>query len=160
MIIHVRGIPVFYEEAGAGRPLLMLHGWPLDHNYMMSDLEPVFENRTGWRRLYPDLPGMGRTPGADWITGHEHMLDIVVGFMDAMAPGERFVSGGTSYGASLARGLLQRRQAQLDGLLLLVPDFPEPENGQRPLHQVVAREPGFEAALRPDERDVLTFMLW
>jgi pimeloyl-ACP methyl ester carboxylesterase len=103
MVIHVRGVPVFYEEAGAGRPLLMLHGWPLDHNYMMSDLEPVFETRVGWRRLYPDLPGMGRTPGADWITGHEHMLDLVLDFMDAMAPGEPFVAASTSYGASLAR---------------------------------------------------------
>ena len=159
MVIQVRGVPVFYEEAGAGRPLLMLHGWPLDHNYMMSDLEPVFETRVGWRRLYPDLPGMGRTPGAHWITGHEHMLDIVLGFMDAMAPGERIVAAGTSYGAKLARGLLQRRQAQMDGLLLLVPGLPEPENGQRPPHQVVARESGFEAALRPDERDLLTFLV-
>ncbi len=156
MVTQVQDIPVWYEEAGSGRPLLMLHGRPLDHHYMMSDLEPVFENRTGWRRLYPDLPGMGRTPGAHWITGHEHMVDIVLGFMDATAPGKRFVIAGTSYGALLARGLLQRQQTQLDGLLLLVPDFPEPENGQRPPHQVVARESGFEAALRPDEGDLLT----
>jgi pimeloyl-ACP methyl ester carboxylesterase len=159
VVTQVRNIPVWYEEAGAGRPLLMLHGRPLDHHSMLKGLEPVFAGRTGWRRLYPDLPGMGRTPSADWITSHEHMLDIVLGFIDAVAPGERFVAAGLSYGAMLARGLLQHRQAQLDGLLLLVPALPEPENGQLPHHQVVRREFGFEAALRPDEQDLLDFLV-
>ena len=159
MVIHVRGVPVFYEEAGAGRPLLVLHGKPLDHHYVAADMEPLFENRAGWRRLYPDLPGMGRTPGADWIKGEDHMLEIVSGFVDAVAPGERFVAAGTSAGGYLARGLLHRRQAQMDGLLLIVADLPEPENGQRPAHQVITREPGFEATLQPDERSLLNFLV-
>ena len=28
---HVLDADVYYEEAGTGRPLLLLHGWPLDH---------------------------------------------------------------------------------------------------------------------------------
>ncbi len=57
----VRGIPVFYEEAGAGGPLLMLHGWPSDHRLTSNFMEPILTERSGWRRIYPDLPGMGKT---------------------------------------------------------------------------------------------------
>jgi len=49
------------------------------------------------------------------------MLDLVIAFIDTVAPGERFVVAGTSYGTYLARGLMHHRGAQLDGLLLNVP---------------------------------------
>jgi pimeloyl-ACP methyl ester carboxylesterase len=39
----------------------MLHGWPVDHRHMVKDFEPLFEHRDGWKRLYPDMPGMGQT---------------------------------------------------------------------------------------------------
>ncbi len=63
MEVMVRSIPMYYEEFGTGIPIVMLHGWPADHRHMLADMEPVFEHVTGWRRIYPDLPGMGRTPG-------------------------------------------------------------------------------------------------
>ena len=53
----------FYESAGEGRPIILLHGWMLDHLTVMDGLEPAFADRPGWRRIYPDLPGMGRTSG-------------------------------------------------------------------------------------------------
>ena len=71
----VRGIPIRYEARGTGRPMLMLHGWPGFAGFMIHHLEPIFERRAGWRRLYPNLPGMGGTPGADWITGQVLPLD-------------------------------------------------------------------------------------
>ncbi len=121
MECRVRDIPMYYEEAGAGRPLLLLHGMPLDHRHMVNDMEPLFANRPGWRRLYPDLPGMGKTPAADWITCQDQVLDLVIGFIDAVAPGERFTVAGTSYGGYLARGLVHQRGAQIDGVLMSVP---------------------------------------
>ena len=85
----VRGIPVYYEEMGTGRPVLMLHGWPGSHHLMTYNLEPLFAGRPGWRRLYPDLPGMGKTPGADWIASQDDILAVVLEFLDAVAPSER-----------------------------------------------------------------------
>lgn len=64
---------------------------------------------------------MGKTRAADWITCQDQMLDLVIAFIDTVAPGERFVVAGTSYGTYLARGLMHHRGAQLDGLLLNVP---------------------------------------
>ena len=109
MQIKVRDIDMYYEEAGSGRPLLMLHGWPGDHRQLAYDMEPLFQNRDGWRRISPDLPGMGKTRGADWITHQDHMLEVTVEFMDAIAPGQRFVLAGASYGGYLARGVVYRR---------------------------------------------------
>ena len=67
-------ITVFYEIRGEGRPVLMLHGWSIDHRSLMAELELVFQARSGWGRIYPDLPGHGRTPGADWITSQDDIL--------------------------------------------------------------------------------------
>jgi len=47
MEIQVRDITMYYEEAGTGRPLLLLHGWPADHRHMANDIEPLFAGRTG-----------------------------------------------------------------------------------------------------------------
>lgn len=160
MECQVRDINMYYEEFGSGRPLLALHGWPLDHRYIANDLEPLFINRTGWRRLYPDLPGMGKTRAADWITNQDQMLDLVIAFFDTVAHDERCVVAGASYGAYLARGLVHHRMDQLDGLLLNVPavetdaakmDLPKP--------LVVHQDEAFLAALTPDEQEMRGFIV-
>ena len=112
---------IYYEQRGTGQSILMLHGWPLDHRHIANDMEPLFAARTGWRRLYPDLPGMGKTRAADSIIGQDQILDLVIAFLDQVAPAEHFVVAGTSYGGYLARGLVHHRGDQIDGLLLNVP---------------------------------------
>jgi pimeloyl-ACP methyl ester carboxylesterase len=160
MECEVSGVKVHYEEAGAGQPLLTLHGWGLDHRYIFDDMEPLFAGRADWRRLYPDLPGMGKTRAADWITHHDHVLDVILGFMDAVAPGERFVVAGTSYGGYLARGIVYRRKAQLNGLLLNVPSVERDATKRNlPKHQVVREDAEFLAALRPDEQSLRDFIV-
>jgi len=39
MECDLKDITVHYEVFGEGRPLLALHGWGMDHRYMVSDLE-------------------------------------------------------------------------------------------------------------------------
>lgn len=112
---------IHYESFGQGRPLLMLHGWPVDHHHMVSDFEPLFAQRDGWRRIYPDLPGMGETPAPPWLTTQDQMLEIILDFIDHVMPAERFVLAGTSYGGYLGRGVLHCRAAWMDGLMLTVP---------------------------------------
>jgi pimeloyl-ACP methyl ester carboxylesterase len=54
---------VNYEVYGEGRPIVLLHGYWTDLRAIKGPLEPLFTKRTGWKRYYPDLPGMGHTPG-------------------------------------------------------------------------------------------------
>ena len=122
MEITVNEIPIYYEIAGEGTPLLAIHGWSPDHRLMKGCLEPVFEAIDGpYKRIYFDLPGMGRTPGPRWIDGSDRMLDVVLGLVDALIPGERFLVAGESYGGYLARGLVAKRPEMLDGVLLICP---------------------------------------
>ena len=152
MECEVRGIPVYYEDMGTGRPVLMLHGWPSDHHLMTYHMEPLFARRPGWRRLYPDLPGMGKTPGADWIANQDDMLSVVLEFLDAVAPGERVVVVGSSYGGFLARGVLHERMGRVDGLMLWAPSV-SPRDGERhiPPPQTLVRDAEIPAVLEPDE---------
>jgi pimeloyl-ACP methyl ester carboxylesterase len=149
-------ISVYYEVIGEGRPIVMLHGWPLDHRHMASDLEPVFQRRVGWKRIYPDLPGMGKTPGPEWITCEDQVLDVVWDFIDAVIPGERFLAVGTSYGAYLARGLVYRRAGLLDGVCLIIPLIvPDTAKRTLPDHVTLVQDPSLMAALEPREVEAL-----
>jgi pimeloyl-ACP methyl ester carboxylesterase len=152
MQVDVDGLAIQYESHGEGRPILMLHGWPADHRLMTIPLEPLFEARTGWRRIYPDLPGMGATAGPDWIEDQAGMLATVLRFMDAVAPGQRFAVAGASYGGYLALGVLHERAASLDGLLLWTPMLRHPSKAIRPEHRVLRHDPDVDDILLDEER--------
>jgi hypothetical protein len=62
MLANVHGVQVHYTDHGSGLPSLGLHGGDVDHREIMNALEPLFADRPGYRRIYPDLPGMGRAP--------------------------------------------------------------------------------------------------
>ena len=160
MDCHVGDSTIYYEEVGTGRPLFALHGRPLDHRHIANDLEPLFTGRTVWRRIYPDLPGMGKTRASDRITHQDQVLDLVIAFIDTVAPGERFVVAGTSYGAYLARGLVHHRGAQIDGLLLNVPLVETDASKRRlPKPLVVSEDGAFLSALAPDEQNMREFIV-
>jgi pimeloyl-ACP methyl ester carboxylesterase len=143
-------LAIYYETYGAGRPILMLPGRPSDHRVMARLMEPLFTQREGWLRLYPDLPGTGRTPAADRLATHDGMLEAVLAFVDAVIPGQRFVLAGLSYGGYLARGVVQRRAALIDGVLLCAPQVKaEPEQAQLPPQTTVVADPTLVAELGP-----------
>jgi pimeloyl-ACP methyl ester carboxylesterase len=114
-------ITVHYEAFGDGRPLVVLPGWPDDWTIPADYLESLVADRPGWRRIYLDLPGRGRTPGEPWITSNSQVLEIVLEVLDRVIPGERFTLAGHSAGAYLARAIVHRRASMVDGLLQVVP---------------------------------------
>jgi len=156
MECDLKDITVHYESIGEGRPLVALHGWGMDHRYMVSDMEPLFKQRDGWKRLYPDLPGHGMTPGKDWIANRDQELDVVLDFIDAVIPGESLVLAGSSAGAYMARGVVHRRPAAIDGLLLTVPMIHDRvAERQIPPHVTLVADPAIVSELTPDEADGL-----
>ncbi len=156
MECRLGNITVHCEIFGEGRPIIMLHGWPLDHRHMVSDMESLFKRRDGWKRIYPDLPGMGRTPGMDWITHQDQMLDIVLDFIDNVVPGQRFVVAGTSYGGYLARGVVYRRSGVMDGLLLTVPVIQADETKRTlPPHVTLVKDPALISELQSNEAEAM-----
>jgi pimeloyl-ACP methyl ester carboxylesterase len=114
-------ISIFYETYGSGRPIVMLPGRPSDHGIMERFMEPLFVQRDGWVRIYPDLPGTGLSPSADRLATHDSLLDAMLAFIDTILPSQRFMLAGYSYGGYLARGVASRRTALIDGLILCAP---------------------------------------
>jgi len=121
MECKMRETSVHYEVYGEGRPILILHGWPGDHTFMMGSFEQIFNNIDGWKRIYIDLPGMGKTPGSKSINTHEDMLNILNEFIDTVMKIEHFYIIGFSYGAYLARGVIHRMQDSIDGAMMFGP---------------------------------------
>ena len=149
-------IAIFYETYGNGRPIVMLPGRPSDHRVMLRFMEPLFVQRAGWLRVYPDLPGTGRTPSVDRLATHDQMLDAVLAFIDTVIPGQRFVLAGLSYGGYLARGVLYHRAASIDGLLLCAPQVKaDPAQAHLPPRTTLVQDPTLAARLEPDETQLV-----
>lgn len=143
-------ITIFYETYGTGRPIVMLPGRPSDHRVMERFMEPLFTQRDGWLRLYPDLPGTGLTPGVDYLATHDQMLDALLAFIDAVIPGQRFVLAGYSYGGYIARGVASRRTALVDGLMLCAPQMKaDPTQAHLPPGTMLVEDPALVAELGP-----------
>lgn len=156
MECELKDITVHYESFGEGRPIVMLHGWSADHRWMASEMEPLFRQRHGWRRIYPDLPGHGMTLGKDWIKNRDQELDVVLEFIDAVIPGESFVVAGSSAGAYLARGVVHHRSASVDGLLLTVPLIVADDAERHvPSHVTLVADSALASELEPDEAEGL-----
>ena len=150
MKCNLGDIAIFYETYGTGRPIVMLPGRPSDHRVMARFMEPLFTRRDGWMRLYPDLPGTGRTPALDRLATHDQMLDAVLAFIDTVIPGQRFVLAGLSYGGYLARGVVYRRAALIDGVLLCAPQVKaDPAQAQLPPRTTLVEDPALVADLGP-----------
>ncbi len=150
MICNLGDLAIYYETHGSGRPMVMLPGRPSDHRVMARFMEPVFAQREGWLRIYPDLPGTGRTPSADRLATHDAMLEAVLAFIDKVIPGQRFVLAGLSYGGYLARGVVYHRAASIDGLMLCAPQVKaDPAEAQLPPRTAIVEDPTIAVELGP-----------
>ncbi len=140
----INNVPVFYEEYGQGKPILCLHGFPLDHRVMTGCLEPVFKELRGYRRIYVDLPGMGRSPVNPCIENADDMLEVLDQFINKVIGKEQFLLIGESYGGYLSIGLIHRLSARTDGVFLLCPvTIPDPKLRNVPQKREVIIEKDF-----------------
>jgi len=151
IVTTVDGVAVHHVESGAGTPVVVLHGMGVDHREPLAALEPVLAARTGYRRLYPDLPGMGATPAPERLGGNGDVLDVLVAWAGAVLGGERFLVVGHSYGAYLGRALADRLPDRVAGLALLCPVGAR--SREVPEHVVLHREPWPEDGLPPDQEE-------
>lgn len=126
---------VHFVEHGAGRPVLVLHGAGVDHREAEACFEPVFDGVARFRRIYPDLPGMGRTPAPEAVRSAEDVLDVLLDFAVHVSSGSAYLLIGHSAGAYFAKAMAARQPTQVAGLALVCPLLP----GVRdvPEHRVV-----------------------
>ena len=148
MEVRIGGVPVHCAEYGNGMPVLALHGAGVDHREVAGALEPVFSKIPNYRRLYPDLPGMGLTPAPGTITSNDDVLDLLLGFIHHVIRDEPFLLLGHSYGGYLARAIAALRPHPAVGLALICPVGAQTQDVPR--HQVLVSQVDLPGGLDPD----------
>jgi pimeloyl-ACP methyl ester carboxylesterase len=134
-------VSIYYETCGDGVPILMIHGFYPDHRLMKGCMEPIFASRPGWKRIYFDLPGMGRTRGEPWIDCSDKVLEVVLAFVDRLLPNQHFLAAGESYGGYLASALVLKKREFVDGLLLICPLLvPDQEKRSLPQRRIIVED--------------------
>jgi len=156
---NLGNVSVYYETYGEGVPVLMIHGFGPDHRLMKGCMEPIFAGRRGWKRIYFDLPGMGRTHGESWIDSSDKVLEVILAFVDRILPNQTFLVVGESYGGYLARGLLFKRQESVDGILLICPlIFANLENRSLPERSVIVEDQRLMSEIDPSDANEFASM--
>lgn len=113
--IHVNGIRLAYRDEGSGKPLLLIHAFPLDHSMWDSQVEAFSSRR---RVLVPDLRGFGRSQlGAEVVT-MEQFADDLAGLLAALRIEEPVTVGGLSMGGYIAFAFWRKYPERIASLLL------------------------------------------
>lgn len=121
--------------AGAGPPVLVLHGAGVDHREAEACFEPALDGVAGLRRIYPDLPGTGRTPAPASLRSADDVVDTLLRFADEVTGGTAYLLVGHSAGAYFAQAMAARRPERVAGLALVCPLLPAVR--EVPEHRVV-----------------------
>ena len=131
---------IHYVEHGAGRPVVVLHGAGVDHREAEACFEPVLEGVSDLRRIYPDLPGMGRTIAPETLRSADDVLDTLLDFADSVTGGRPLLLIGHSAGGYYARAMAARCPGKVAGLALVCPLLPAVRDV--PEHRVVVGSGG------------------
>ncbi len=120
----------------------------------MKCMESVFQKYEGYKRIYIDLPGMGKSNAPDWINSSDHILEVLTIFIEEIISTEEFLLVGESYGGYLARGILTKLFERVNGLLLVCPVVvAEPEKRILPDKQVILQDEELLNKLTSTERE-------
>lgn len=149
----IRSVDVYYEKYGEGIPIIMIHGFAPDSQLMIGCMEPVFDKESPFSRIYLDLPGMGKTENYDSIQNADHVLALLLEFIEAVIPGEAFILAGESYGGYLARGIAAKCPDRVLGVLLICPViYPEKEKRTLPEQKVMYQDEAFVHSLSKEDK--------
>ncbi len=158
--VKINDLTFDYEIIGSGKPVIMVHGFGVDREVMRGCMEPVFKKRTGWKRIYFDLPGMGKTRGAKWIKNSDDMLDVTRKLIKKLCPGKKYLLVGESYGGYICRGIVYKEPGDVLGMVLICPlAVPDDSKRDLPKPQVFNRDISVYETLPPDERNMFDFIV-
>ena len=79
--IHVNGIRLTYERRGTGMPMVLLHGYPLDHQ-IWDDVVPVLADT--FELIIPDLRGFGGSSTVDSFSAMEDYAADIAALLDQL----------------------------------------------------------------------------
>jgi pimeloyl-ACP methyl ester carboxylesterase len=135
--IRVNDVELYYEEHGAGDPLVMVHGNWVDH-HSWDAVVPAFAE--SFRVIAYDRRGHSRSDRPSGPVMRRQNEDDLAGLIEALAAGPATIAA-NSYGTSTALGLAARRPELVRGVI----------GHEPPLVSVAVDNPGAAPALAETE---------
>jgi len=113
-------------ERGHGLPLLLIHGYPLDHTIWQPQLDGLADTA---RLLAPDLPGFGQSADHPPLATIAQFAQACHHLLEARHIPRPLAIGGVSMGGYIALAFYRQYAAEVAGLVLVAtragPDSPE-----------------------------------
>jgi 3-oxoadipate enol-lactonase len=105
---------LFYRDEGAGEPILFVHGFPLSGELWEPVLPHLGEH---WRRIVPDLRGLGRSEPAERTSMESYAADLAA-LLDHLGEDRPVVLVGLSMGGYVGFEFARRYPTRLRALVL------------------------------------------
>jgi 3-oxoadipate enol-lactonase len=141
--ITVNGVNLALDDQGDGRCILFIHGYPLDRSIWRDQVRDL----KGWRRIAPDLRGLGQSDAPDLGYSMATYAADLSALLDALGV-RKVVLCGLSMGGYIAFEMLRAHRDKVMALVLVATkaeaDSMEARKG-RDQAAAVARERGAEA---------------
>ncbi|GAB4500036.1 MAG: alpha/beta fold hydrolase [Anaerolineales bacterium] len=128
--ITVNGIELAYQRRGKGMPLVLIHGYPLDHS-IWNDITPLLEN--DYDLILPDLRGFGESAAIDSPYSISDIASDLAALLDSLGV-EQTALAGHSMGGYVALAFAKAFPDRVNGLALIssqaAADTPERKEGR------------------------------
>lgn len=128
--IDVNGIRLAYDRRGKGTPMVLLHGFPLDH-HLWDEVVPLLEDQ--FDLIIPDLRGFGGSSTVDSFYSMEDYASDVAALLDHLGIPKAAIVG-HSMGGYVALAFARLFPDRVSGLGLVssqvLDDAPERKEGR------------------------------
>jgi 3-oxoadipate enol-lactonase len=132
--------PISVNDSGSGFPLVLLHGFPLDHTMWEHQISRF---STTYRVVAIDLRGFGKTPAKSGTVAMSEFAEDVAAVIQRLELGS-VVLCGLSMGGYIAFAFQERYRTLLKGLILCdtraLADAPEAAKARRVTAERVLKE--------------------
>lgn len=110
----VNGVQLAVEHRGSGPAVLFVHAFPLDRTIWQHQMDTL----TGYRRIAPDLRGMGQSDAPDLGYSMATYAEDLVALLDVLGESQVVICG-ISLGGYIAFELVRRWRERVRGLILM-----------------------------------------
>ena len=128
--INVNGVRLAYERRGTGSPLVLIHGYPLDH-HLWDEVVPLLQDT--FDLVLPDLRGFGESSTIDSFYAMEDFASDIAALLDHLEIQKTAITG-HSMGGYVALAFARLYPERVTGLGLVstqvLADAPDRKEGR------------------------------
>lgn len=141
-MLGLKDVHVHVEEHGAGRPVVLIHGWPLSGASWDAQVSALVE--AGYRVITYDRRGFGRSDKPKTGYDYDTLADDLAGLLDALDLRDATLVGFSMGGGEVARYIARHGEERLRSVVFAAAVPPRmmqtPDNPEGPLTAAKAGE--------------------